>query len=130
MWFTSPTERRTHACTHAHTHTHKRMQIIQSLDAQNKLYRTFKIEILENNMYKDMYKDMDITSPRAKSESKVCIIQDVFEINILYEFKERIKNRKFFRVELLELHANLKRCYFTCCGCVWGFLKKVIFFFL
>lgn len=90
MWFSSPTERRTHACTHAHmhtrTHTHTRMQIIQSLDAQNKLYRTFKIEILENNLYKDMYKD--ITSPRAKSESKVCIIQDVFEINILYEFKE------------------------------------------
>lgn len=71
-----------HTCTHAHTHT--RMQIIQSLDAQNKLYRTFKIEILENNLYKDM----DITLPRAKSESRVCIIQDVFEINILYEFKE------------------------------------------
>lgn len=88
MWFASPTERRTHACTHAHTHTHTRMQIIQSLDAQNKSYRTFKIEILENNLYKDMYKDMDITSPRAKSESKMCIIQDVFEINILYEFKK------------------------------------------
>lgn len=74
--------------THAHMHTRTRMQIIQSLDAQNKLYRTFKIEILENNLYKDMYKDMDITSPRAKSESKMCIIQDVFEINILYEFKK------------------------------------------
>lgn len=50
MWFASPTERRTHACTHAHTHTHTRMQIIQSLDAQNKLYRTFKIEILEGHV--------------------------------------------------------------------------------
>lgn len=48
----------------------------------------FKIEILENNLYKDMYKDMDIMLLRVKSESKMCIIQDVFEINILYEFKK------------------------------------------
>lgn len=71
---------------------------------------------------------MGITSPSAKSESRVCI-QDVFEINILYKFKKLSKNRKFFGVELLELHANPKRCYFTCCGCVWFFLKKVIFDF-
>lgn len=71
---------------------------------------------------------MGITSPSAKSESRVCI-QDVFAINILYKFKKLSKNRKFFGVELIELHANLKRCYFTCCGCVWFFLKKVIFYF-
>lgn len=120
------TERRTHACTHAHTHTH----VCRSYNhwmRKTKLYRTFEIDISVNNLYKDMYKDMGITSPRAKSESNVHILQDVFEINILYEFKELTKNRKFFGVELSELHANLKRCYFTCCACVWVFLKKVIF---